>query len=129
MPVGLRMPVGVDESGGAAIAQPAEQSHKILRTALSPCYSWHAFQQDLGLGENEIFDVNSPLIIPRLRRRVKRILNAFRADDRYKLVPGSLTVAESAEGSGEIAISFRYIDIEADTEQQFVDTLLGVSEV
>lgn len=129
MPVGLRMPVGVDASGGAAIAQPAEQSQKIIRTALSPCYSSHAFQQDLGLGENEVFDVNSPLIVPRLRRRVKRILDAFRADDRYKLVPGTLTVEEQAEGSGDVAISFRYIDIEADTEQQFVDTLLGVSEV
>jgi hypothetical protein len=123
------MPVGVDASGGAAIASPAEQSQKILRTALSPCYSWHAFQQDLGLGENEVFDINSPLTIPRLRRRVKRILDAFRADDRYKLVPGTLKVEETTEDSGDVVISFSYIDIEADTEQQFVDTLLGVSEV
>ena len=125
MPVGLRIPVGVDAGGGVALVEASEQANKIIKTALSPCYSAHAFQQDLGVGEAMIAEVATVEGKARLRSRIRRLFTAFRADDRYRLIEGSVVINEGPE-EGELTLELKYQDLEADEEYQFQDVLRSV---
>ena len=128
MAVGLAMPVGVDASGGASIVSGDVQASKIIRLALSPCYNEHAFQQDIGVGEGMIFAINTPEGKARLRSRIRRLFTEFRAEDRFRLVDGSLKV-EDGPGEGELTMELKYKDLEADEEYVFVEVLRNVTGV
>jgi hypothetical protein len=128
MPVGLQLPVGVDPAGAVALIEGDEQASKIIRTALSPCYSNHAFQQDLGLGEGAIFDMATAEGKARLRSRIRRLFSVFRAEDRYRLVEGSVTI-EDGPAEGDLTLELKYKDLETDEEYQFRDVLRSVQGV
>lgn len=128
MPVGLALPVGVDPAGGAELVEADKQSNKIIRLALSPCYSSHAFQQDLGLGEGGVFDLAVPEGKARLRARIKRLFTAFHAEARYRLVAGSIKL-EDGPGEGELSLELKYKDLESDEEyilQEILQNVVGV---
>lgn len=125
MPVGLSLPVGVDASGGAILIEADMQSNKIIRLALSPCYSDHAWQQDLGLGEGAVFDVATDAGKARLRGRIRRLFAAFAAESRYRLVQGSVVI-EDGPNEGELSLELRYKDLEADEEYILSEVLQNV---
>lgn len=101
----------------------AEDS-KIIRTAIKDCDSDHAYQQDLGIGSDMVFDILSPEGQSRVMRKVKRVFEAFRAEQRFKLVNGSLRVVGDTEA--ELTLEFKYINLESDEEQTFREALVGL---
>jgi hypothetical protein len=128
VPVGLALPVGVDPAGGADLVEADTQANKIIRIALSPCYSDHAFQQDLGLGEGGIFDLATPEGKARLQARIKRLFAAFYAEARFRLVAGSIKLEDGPQ-EGELSLELKYKDIESDEQyilQEVLQNVVGV---
>lgn len=122
MPTGLRMPVGVDGTGGAALASRDEQNHKIIKIALSDCDSENAFQ-DIGLGNWMIFEIDAPEVQARALNFIRRIFRQFRAEQRYKLLERTIQFNKTTEG--ELDLEFKYLDIESDQESTFKASITG----
>lgn len=129
MAKGLKMPVGVDHTGGAAMVDKDENDKKIIFTALSDCESEHAFQQDLGLGNAMVFNVSDARVRARIQRKVEVIFNQFQAENRYKLEAGSIEW-EAKQDTGELKMTLKYIDLETEETKSFerVFTATGSTE-
>jgi hypothetical protein len=124
MAKGLALPVGVDATGGAAMAEGDTKDFEVIATAIADCDSDHAYQQDLGVGSSMIFDVNDPEGQSRIIRRVRTVFDEFRAAQRFKLLPNTIKISQDTEG--ELVMEFRYINLESDEEKTFRETLTGL---
>jgi hypothetical protein len=116
MPVGLRVPVGVSPSGGASLVDKEDENRKIIKLALSSCYNENAFQQDIGLGEECVFDLSDTALRAKIQRRLTKIFAEFTIQKRFKLITNSIKWSEDAT-SQELTLDFRYYDMEADEEK------------
>jgi|WetSurMetagenome_2_1015567.scaffolds.fasta_scaffold1074541_2 hypothetical protein len=116
MAVGLRIPVGVNPAGGAALVARDENNEKIIKTALSSCYNENAFQQGIGIGEDFVFDTNDLSIRMRVQRILLKIFEEFTIQKRFKLINKSIKWTENS-ADGELALEFKYYDMEADEEK------------
>ena len=115
---GLKIPVGVDGSGGAALSEGEEENLKIIRLSLTSSDNENAFQQLIGLGEEIIFDIEDPASRAQVTMGVQKLFEDFEVQKRFKLLPE--TVAwKSDDNSGELQLSFRYQDLESDEEKPF----------
>jgi len=121
MPTGLKIPVGVDKSGGAAIeTNESAQTKKLLLLALSENDDDNPFQ-DVGIDEDLIFQVKSPGTRARAERKINRVLERF--FDRIRLAPDTpIQFKEDAEG--EIEISFSYVDLLTNKTEEFQATFV-----
>lgn len=119
MPRGLRVPVGVDPTGGAALVESDENDQKIISIALGSCDSEHAFQQEIGLGSDMVFDINDPTLRARIYRRLISIFQDFESQKRYRLVRETV---KWEEGSGELTLSFKYLNLESDEPKTFTQS-------
>lgn len=116
MPTGLKVPVRVDESGGAAIERDeSKQLDKMLILAFSEGDDNNPFQ-NLGLDKTLIFSVQSAAFRGRAIRAIDLILAKFR--DRVELAPDSPIKFED-KGNGEVEVSFEYIDLFTDKVETF----------
>lgn len=118
MPTGLRIPVGVDPGGGAALVSGDANDAKTIRAALGSDDNENAFQQGIGLGDGMIFDIADGKTRNVIERRVIDIFRRFEAQKRYILRRGTINwVEDSAEQTFEM--SFKYVNLESDEEQLF----------
>ena len=116
MPTGLKIPVGVSQSGGAAIEKnESKQLNKILILAFSEDDDENSFQ-DVGLFGGLIFSIPNAA----LRGRAERLLNNKLANfaDRVLLEPGQPIRFEDL-GDGDFEMSFDYIDLLTDKPETF----------
>jgi len=118
MPKGLAMPVGVNPTGGAATVEHDDNDRKVIFTALSDCSSEHAFQQDLGLGGDMIFDISDPVLRARIQQRLYAIFKDFEAQNRYKLRTNTIKWSENSKEQA-LSLEFKYLNIESDEELTF----------
>lgn len=118
MPRGLRMPVGVDGTGGAALVESEDNDTKIIYLALGSGHNENAFQQEIALGDDMIFDLADPALKARILRRVNRIFDDFVRLKRYKLVRDSVRFKEDPANQ-ELSLEFKYINLESDEERTF----------
>jgi len=116
MATGLRVPVGVNKSGGAAVdTDVVEHKKKLLFQAFSQGGDKNAFQ-NLGLDPTLIFSVKDEFFESRARSEVIRIMGNF--VEIMELAPDvPITFEDTAEG--EIELSFDYVDLEVDEIQTF----------
>jgi len=119
MATGLKLPMGVDATGGAAMVEGEDNNEQIIKTALSDCDNEHAFQQDLGLGADMIFDISDPATRARILRKVKAIFDRFEAQYRFRLLTD--TIRWSVD-EGDLTLKFMYHDIESDEDKPFART-------
>ena len=124
MAVGLKLPVGVDGSGGSALVSGDAQDSKILTMALGDDENDNAFQQNIGLGAFMIFEQPGDRTNALVRQRIKAIFRDFRAAQRFRLVPDSVVFKEEAE-QGEFSVEFKYINLESDEERTFSARIVG----
>lgn len=124
MATGLRLPVGVDGSGGAALVSADAQDAKILSMALGDDENDNAFQQNIGLGEFMIFELPGDRTNALVLQRVKAIFRDFRAAQRFKLIPESIILRDEDE-QGEFSIEFKFINLESDEEKTFSSRIIG----
>jgi len=118
MTTGLKVPLGVNPSGGAAVVEGDENDNKIISLALADDDNENAFQQDIGLGQRMVFDLNDPTIKPSILNRIVRIFDIFQAQKRYKLMPETILWEEISDKQ-ELILSFRYINLESDEPRTF----------
>ena len=115
MATGLKIPVGVDKSGGAALeTSPSKQNKKILLLALSEGGDNNPFQR-LGIG-NLIFKIKDVATRAQVQREIQRVIGQL--SDRIVLIPNEpITFREDVEG--ELEVSIKYIDIETNKVEEF----------
>lgn len=115
MATGLKIPVGVDKSGGAAIeSSSSKQNKKILLLALSEGGDNNPFQR-LGIG-NLIFKIKDVATRAQVQREIEKIIGQL--SDRIVLIPNEpITFKEDVEG--ELEVSIKYIDIETNKVEEF----------
>jgi hypothetical protein len=117
MPRGLRVPVGADPTGGAALVESDENDQKIIGLALGSCDNENAFQQDVGLGNDMVFDINDPTLRARIYRRLISIFQDFETQKRYRLLRD--TVRWETGEEGELVLAFKYMNLESDEPRDF----------
>lgn len=120
---GLKLPVGVNASGGAALIEGDENDEKIISIALGGGENEHAWQQDSTLGEELIFDFSDPTTRAKILRRLYSIFDLFRIKKRFMLKKETIEWEGSEEG--EVVLSFKYVNLESDEEKNFRRPLVG----
>ena len=115
MPLGLKIPVGVDFRGRAAVeTNESKNTAKILSLAFQQGGDNNPFQQ-LGIDDRLIFGIKSAAFRGRAILAVRRILEKFpelvRVDD------STISFDDSVEG--EFTLSFKYIDLLTNKEEEF----------
>jgi hypothetical protein len=125
MATGLKLPVGVDPTGRGAMVDGEDENRKIIKTALSDCDNDHAFQQEIGLGIDMVFDINDSRVRARIVARLTEIFRRFEDQHRFKLRRDTIRWEKSG---GELTLNFVYHDIESDEEKPFARTFTGAAE-
>jgi len=116
MATGLKIPVGVNKSGGAAIEKNgAEQKKKLLTLALSEGGDDNAFQ-NLGLNPNLIFSIKDAAFRGKAKREVQRIFGQFLG--LLELAP-STPITFDEDTLGEVALIVSYVDLETNKVETF----------
>lgn len=118
MATGLTLPVGVDAGGGARLVSGEENDRKIIILALGSGWNENAFQQDIALGQDMIFDLSDRTVRARIKRRLRQIFNEFQAQNRYRLLPGTIEWTEDSAGQ-TLELFFKYANLETDEVKDF----------
>jgi hypothetical protein len=116
MPKGLAIPFAVSASGGLATVDSDEQDNKIISLALGSDDNENAFQQNIGLGEDMMFDLADSQLRGKMIGRLRTVFANFQRQKRYKLVESSIVWSD---GDGETILEFKYFNIESDEERTF----------
>lgn len=116
MPTGLRIPVGVNKSGGAAVEKnEAEQNRKLLILALSEGEDNNGFQK-LGGFRELIFSIKNAGVRARAEQKLKQILARY--SDRIQLST-DIPIEFDTSRPAEVELRFSYIDLLTNTVQEF----------
>lgn len=116
MPTGLRIPVGVNKSGGAAVeTNEAEQNRKLITLALSEGDDNNAFQK-LGGFRELIFQIKNAGVRARAETRLRQILAKY--SDRIQLSTDQ-PIEFVTDNANEIELRFSYIDLLTNRVQDF----------
>lgn len=119
MPTGLRIPVGVNKSGGASVeTDEAAQNRKLLILALSEGEDNNPFQK-LGGFRELIFQLKNAGVRARAESRLKQILGRY--SDRIQLAPDK-PIEFDFSGEGEVVLQFSYVDLLTNTVEEFRQT-------
>ncbi len=122
---GLRLPIGVGANGGAALIDGDVNDMKIITIALGSSENENAFQQDITLGEDMLFDLNDPTIRARILRRLYAIFEVFRVKKRFKLKNETIRWEENPI-TQELTLEFKYVNLESDEEILFRRAFNGI---
>lgn len=123
MPRGLALPVRVAPWGGVLLIEGDDNDHKIIALALGSDDNENAFQQDIGLGESMIFDVNDPQLRGRIVAKIRAIFRRFETQKRYRLL--GETMRWNPGEAGELTLEFKYINLESDETKTFSRSYRG----
>ncbi len=121
MAIGLRIPVGVNSSGGAALVEGDENDRKIIKSSLADDDNENAFQQNIGLGHSMIFDLSDPMLKSNITRKTVSIFEYFEKLKRFRLLTNTIKWEENSDKQ-ELIFSFRYVNLESDQPKDFVRT-------
>lgn len=121
MAKGLRVPVGCNEFGQAALVEGDNHADTILAMAINDDDNAHAWQTELGIGIDMIFDSKDLGVRAKISARISKIFREFERLALYKLVAGSMAWDDSVEG--ELTLSFQYVNLESDEVKSFAKRL------
>jgi hypothetical protein len=116
VPKGLAIPFAVSSSGGLATVDSDAQDNKIISLALASDDNANAFQQNIGLGEDMVFDLADSQLRGKMIGRLRTIFTNFQRQKRYKLVESTVVWSDS---DGATTLEFKYFNIESDEERTF----------
>jgi len=115
---GLKIPVGVDTTGGSATLEGDEYADQVIRTGLSDHDNANAFQQDGGLGEEMIFGKTDTAQKAAILRKLYSMFAAWEEERLFRLMRETIKWSKDSE-SGELIVEFRYINLESDEPTTF----------
>lgn len=120
MAKGLKLPIGVNPLGGAAMVEGNDQNQKIIFTAMSDCDNENAFEQDQGISAEVVFSLNDVGVGLIARRKIVHIFQEFYRQNRFKIQEESIKIEKN--NKQEMILEFEYIDIETDEVLPFEKT-------
>lgn len=116
MAKGLKIPVGVDQRGRAAVEKvESRNTAKILILAFSEGGDDNPFQS-LGIDDRLIYGIKTSTFRGKALQAVNRILSKY--SQLVRIVDGTVEFDESVEG--EVQLSFKYIDLLTSREEEFI---------
>jgi len=115
---GLKIPVGVDTTGGSATLEGDEYADQVIRTGLSDHDNANAFQQDTGLGEEMIFGKTDTAQKAAILRKLYSMFAVWEEERLFRLMRETIKWSTNIE-SGELIIEFQYINLESDEPTTF----------
>jgi len=116
MATGLRIPVGVNKSGGAAIeTDDSRQKQKLLTLAFSEGGDDNPFHT-LGLDPGLIFSIKDAQFRGKAKLEIERILSDFEG---LILLDPNEPIKFDFDTLGEVELSFQYVDLETNRPQEF----------
>ena len=121
MATGLAVPIRPNSGGGFLTASGDENDRKIIKLSLGDDDNENAFQQDIGLGTEMVFDINDPVSRPRILSRLQAVFQRFEALKRYQLIQNTI---RWTEGEGELILDFKYLNLETDKVEDFQRSFL-----
>jgi len=113
---GIKIPVGVNSSGGAATIEGDENDIQAISVAIGSGGNENAFQQEISLGEGMVFDLDDPTVRAKITRRLYALFRDFRVRKRFELKKDTITWS-SDEQAQELSLEFKYINLESDEEK------------
>lgn len=116
MATGLTYPVGVSSSGGFAMSSGSEHDNDIIAAALASDENDNSFQQNLGVGDQAIFEINDELSRASILSRLRAVFARFETLKRYKLQENSI---QWLDQEGEQILVCKYVNLETDQVQDF----------
>lgn len=116
--IGLKIPVGVNAHGGAALVSGDVNDMKIISISLGSSENENAFQQDITLGEAMVFDLNDPTIRAKILRKLYMIFDNFKVKKRFKLNKNTIEWEEDPKKQ-ELTLLFTYTNLESDEDVLF----------
>lgn len=116
MATGLTIPVTVSSNGGFAMSSGSDHDNDIIAAALASDENDNSFQQNLGVGEQAIFDINDELSRASILTRLRAVFNRFETQKRYKLLENSIRWMDQ---EGEQILVCQYVNLETDQLQDF----------
>ncbi len=119
MPTGLRVPMQASATGGISKISGDENDRQVIAGYLSDGDNENAFQQNITLGVDMIFDISDPLMRPRVLTRIVRLFEFLESKKRFKLLEGTIEWDESDIANGNMIMSFRYLNLESDEPQTY----------
>ena len=118
MPTGFKLPMSPSPSGGIALVKGDVNNDKIIKVGLSATDNSNSFQQNIGIGQDMVFDLQDPALRGLLVVKIKKLFARFEIQKRFKLLTDTLQWSAISD-SGELQLEFRYMDLESDEEKQF----------
>lgn len=119
MPKGLKIPISANSKGGFATVEGDDNDAKIIKLALMDGENENAFQQDITLGVDMVFDILDPIARSRIINRLIFIFEIFKAQKRFDLLKNTISWDESSSNEGELVLNFRYLNLESDEEKTY----------
>ena len=113
MPVGLKVPIQLNSSGGFALSDSDENDFKIIKIALAGDENENAYQQNIALGKKMIFGTNDSALRSRMNGRIRSIFRQFEVQKRYKLLPSTIKWTQDPD-THELSLEFRFISLESE---------------
>lgn len=124
MTTGIAIPFTVNPAGGVKLVYKDDNDAKIIRVALSDGDSENAYQQDITLGQEVVFQPSDSSFRSWVATRLNSIFRSFQAEKRFRLLTSTISW-EDVEDSGESILSFRYVNLESDEEKEFEHAFAG----
>jgi hypothetical protein len=118
MTTGIALPFRVNSSGGIQLVDKDDNDQKIIKIALADGDNENAFQQDITLGKENVFQVGDPRFRSRVTAKLKSIFKSFQAEKRFKLLTNTIKWKEGQD-FGEQVLEFKYVNLESDEEKDF----------
>jgi hypothetical protein len=119
MPKGLKVPMSVNVYGGLSTIEGDENDAQVIKLSLLDGENENAFQQDITLGIDMIFDIADPMMRSKVKNRIVRIFDIFESRKRFKLLENTIKWDESRTRQGEMILSFRYLNLESDEPKTY----------
>lgn len=115
MATGLKVPVGVNKKGRAAVeTDESSNTQKILQLAFSEGGDNNPFQA-LGIDSRLVFGIKSPAFRGKVVQAILRIASKF--TELIRIDENTIEFIEDIEA--EFEVSFKYIDLLTNSEEEF----------
>lgn len=124
MATGLAIPPRADTTGGVALSSGSDKDKELIALALGSDENTNYFQQNIGLGDDMIFDNNDPLAQAKILGRLRTVFNTFTRLKRFMLLENTIAFTQI---DGDLILNFKYLPMETDAEPQIFSTSLGPS--
>lgn len=124
MATGLAIPPQANPNGGMALSSGDDQDNNIISIALAADENENFFQQNTGMNDDIVFDINDPLSQAFILQRIRTIFNTFTRLKRFKLLENTI---QWTQVDGDMILSFKYLPMETDSEPQTFSTTINSS--